>query len=146
MIKEFLEEQVQRINNRSFIELDPVQFPRRYESLQDIEIVSFCVATIAWGRREMILRSAERMLAKMGESPCEYVMHEGYETLGEANVHRTFFEPDLAYMLRGFHKILAENESKFYEFVQIFVFYVPQDGLSKTGAFPQKTFVQKIAR
>lgn len=110
-MKDFLEEQVQRINNKSFIETDPVQFPRRYERLQDIEIVSFCVATIAWGRREMILRSAERMLAKMGESPYEYVMREGYETLGEANVHRTFFEPDLAYMLRGFHKILSENES-----------------------------------
>ncbi|GHV72474.1 TIGR02757 family protein [Bacteroidia bacterium] len=111
MMKEFLEKQVQRINNKAFIETDPVQFLHRYERLQDIEIVSFCVATIAWGRREMILHSAERMLAKMGESPYEYVMCEGYEMLGEANVHRTFFEPDLAYMLRGFHKILSENES-----------------------------------
>ena len=110
-MKNFLDEQVQFINTPAFIAADPVQFPHRYKRLQDIEIVSFIVATIAWGRREMILRDAERMLSVMGESPYNYVMNEDYKNLGTKNVHRTFFEDDLAYLLRGFHKIYTENES-----------------------------------
>ena len=42
-IKELLDAEAARINNPGFIEKDPVQFPRRFELLQDIEIVSFLV-------------------------------------------------------------------------------------------------------
>ena len=109
-IKEYLDEHAERINKPSFIEDDPVKFPHRYKDLRDIEIVSFLVSTIAWGKRTIILRDAERMLAKIGNSPYDYVMSEGYEKLGTANVHRTFFENDMAYMLRGFrHFYLSHN-------------------------------------
>jgi uncharacterized protein (TIGR02757 family) len=101
-IKAYLDEHAERINRPAFIDSDPVQFPRRYKNLQDIEIVSFSVAAIAWGKRSLILRDAERMLAKMGECPYDYVMNEGYKNLGTANVHRTFFEQNMTYMLRGF--------------------------------------------
>ena len=110
-MKNFLDEQVQLINTPSFIESDPVQFPRRYKRLQDIEIVSFVVSAITWGKREMILRNADRMLAKMGDSPYDFVMNEDYHVFGKENIHRTFFEPDLAYMLHGFRKIFSENDS-----------------------------------
>jgi len=110
-IKSYLDEYVEKINTPAFIDDDPVQFPRRYSDLRDIEIVSFTVTTIAWGKRQMILRNAERMLAKMGVSPYDYVMSEGYKNLGIANVHRTFFEHNLAYMLRGFKKFYSDNES-----------------------------------
>ena len=110
-IKAYLDEHAERINRPSFIENDPVKFPRRYKNLRDVEIVSFLVATIAWGKRTMILRDAERMLAKIGNSPYDYVMSEGYEKLGTANVHRTFFENDMAYMLRGFRHFYSLYES-----------------------------------
>ena len=110
-IKEYLDEHVMRINHPSFVEDDPVKFPRRYKDLRDIEIVSFLVATIAWGKRAMILRNAERMLSKTGNSPYDYVMSKGYEKLGTANVHRTFFENDMAYILRGFRHFYLIYES-----------------------------------
>jgi uncharacterized protein (TIGR02757 family) len=110
-IKSFLDEQVVRYNTPSFIECDPVQFPRRYRMLQDIEIVSFTVASIAWGKRSMILRNAEKMLARMGDSPYDFVMNEDYRALGAANVHRTFFESDLAYMMRGFRQVFLKYGS-----------------------------------
>ena len=110
-IKEYLDEHAERINNHSFIKDDPVKFPRRYKDLCDIEIVSFLVATIAWGKRTMILRDAERMLAKTGNSPYDYVMSKGYEKLGTTNVHRTFFENDMAYMLRGFRRFYSQHKS-----------------------------------
>ncbi|MDR1407459.1 MAG: TIGR02757 family protein [Tannerella sp.] len=110
-IKVFLDEQLARTNTPAFAANDPVQFPRRYARLQDIEVVSFAVATIAWGNRRMILNNAARMLSNWGDSPYDYVMNEGYRALGKANVHRTFFEPDLAYMLRGFRHIFTSYGS-----------------------------------
>ncbi|MDR3251232.1 MAG: TIGR02757 family protein [Tannerella sp.] len=110
-IKEYLDRHAERINSPSFIDDDPVRFPHRYKDLKDIEIVSFLVANIAWGNRKMILRDAERMLAKLGDRPYGYVMAEEYERLGTANVHRTFFEHDMAYMLRGFRRFYSLYES-----------------------------------
>ena len=110
-LKAYLDEQTIRINTAAFIENDPVKFPHRYTRLQDVEITAFLTATIAWGNRTMILRSAERMLSKMGASPYDFVMNEGYKTFGTANIHRIFFEPDLKYMLKGFRNILLNFNS-----------------------------------
>lgn len=105
-IKELLESEAKRINNPSFIDKDPVQFPRRYETLQDIEIVSFLSAMLAWGNRKMICRDIERMLSLMDNNPYAYVMEKGYEDLDpKLNIHRTFFASHLQHFLRGLRKI-----------------------------------------
>ena len=101
-IKEYLDNLVERNNTEAFIKDDPVQFPHRYSNLRDIEIVSFLVATIAWGNRKMILNSANRMLEIMGHSPYDYVMSGGWEKLDDGKcVHRTFFGRDLKYYCKG---------------------------------------------
>ena len=56
----------------------------------------------------MILNSATRMFAKMGSSPYDFVMSEGYAQLGSANIHRTFFEKDLVYLCRGLRACYLE--------------------------------------
>jgi uncharacterized protein (TIGR02757 family) len=110
-IKALLDENVARYNTPAFIKDDPVQFSHRYSVQQDIEIVSFVVAHISWGKRAMILRDAERMLALMGSSPYDYVASGGFSSLGNANVHRTFFQNDLKYFLAGFERILRKYNS-----------------------------------
>ena len=111
-LKVLLDELAERYNTASFIDDDPVQFPHRYSLLQDIEIVSFLTATIAWGRRAMILNSAKKMLNLMGTSPYDYVMSGGWETLGERrSLHRTFFTDDLAYICRGLKKLYTQHQS-----------------------------------
>ncbi len=99
------------VNSCRFIPHDPVQFPRRYPHLQDAEIVALLTATIAWGRRSLILRDAERMLVKLGSSPYRYVLCGDFRTLGQDNVHRTFFEQDLRYYLLGLKRIYERHES-----------------------------------
>lgn len=49
-IKNHLDLLVERYNTEEFIKDDPVQFPHRYKEKRDIEIVSFLIATIAWGK------------------------------------------------------------------------------------------------
>ena len=101
-LKGYLDALVEKNNTVDFIKDDPVQFPHRYSDIHDIEIVSFLVATIAWGNRKMILNNANKMLEMMGKSPYDYVMSGGYEKLEDANcVHRTFFGRDLKYYCRG---------------------------------------------
>ncbi|MEG1685922.1 MAG: TIGR02757 family protein [Bacteroides sp.] len=110
-IKERLDELAQRYNTSSFIEHDPVQFPHRYVVLQDIEISALLTAIISWGNRASILKSAEKMLALMGNSPYDYVMSEGYCRLRDGNIHRTFFETDLLYMCVGLRAIYNQYNS-----------------------------------
>ncbi|MDE6717505.1 MAG: TIGR02757 family protein [Muribaculaceae bacterium] len=107
-----LDSEATRINRPEFIESDPVQFPRRFSDPRDIEIAAFLSAIIAWGKRTMICRDAERMLALMGNEPYLYTMEEGYLDLDPSlNIHRTFFARDLAHFLRGMRRIMADYGS-----------------------------------
>ncbi|MDR0290164.1 MAG: TIGR02757 family protein [Treponema sp.] len=99
-----------------FIAHDPVQFPHRFaalarKNLVDIEIAAFLAATIAWGRRDLIIRSAEKMFALMGPSPADFVMQGNYRKLKNNNIHRTFFEGDLKYFCKGFKSCYAKYGS-----------------------------------
>lgn len=110
-IKTHLDALVSKYNTPGFVEKDPIQFPRRYSSLQDIEITSFLVATISWGNRTAILKSADKMLHLMGNSPYDFIMNEGYKHLGTKNIHRTFFEYDLYYICNGLQAIYQTNST-----------------------------------
>jgi uncharacterized protein (TIGR02757 family) len=118
-IKARLDFWAKRTNTPEFAAGDPVQFPRRYSRAADAEAACFLVSVIAWGRREMILRSAQRMLGAMGGSPYDYIMSGGWKKLcagknaggGRVCVHRTFFEDDLAYLCRGLRACLRKYGS-----------------------------------
>lgn len=111
-VRELLDSEAKRINSPAFIDADPVQFPRRYSSLPDIEIAALLSATIAWGNRTMICRDCDRMLSMMDSSPYAYVIDEAYETLDpDRNIHRTFFNRNLQYYMRGLHSIYKRYES-----------------------------------
>ena len=115
-LKGYVEELVAKNNTEAFIKDDPVQFPHRYSDKRDIEIVSFLVATIAWGNRKMILNNANKMLGMMGKSPYDYVMSGGWENLDDAKcVHRTFFNRDLKYYCRGLNFIYKQLEVGSYQ-------------------------------
>lgn len=93
-IAELLNVEAERLNSPDFIAADPVQFPRRYTEQRDVEAAALLCATIAWGKRSMICRNCERMLALMDGRPAAYIMDAAYEELRpEDNVHRTFLMP-----------------------------------------------------
>ena len=105
-LKEFLDCEAARINSVDFIASDPVQFPRRFSALRDIEIVSLLSATIAWGNRKMICNNCNKMLEIMQGDPAAFVDDEAYEALpDDLNIHRTFFARNFKYLLRGLRHI-----------------------------------------
>ena len=111
-LRELLDSEAARINSPAFIDADPVQFPRRFDDVRDIEIAGLLSAIIAWGNRKMICRDAERMLSLMDHQPYAYVMDEGYEDLpADQNLHRTFFGRHFQYFLRGMRRIYKDYGS-----------------------------------
>ncbi|MDR0668974.1 MAG: TIGR02757 family protein [Treponema sp.] len=103
-----LEDWYRKVNRPEFVNSDPVLFPRRFSDPADIEIAAFLAGVIAWGRRDLILKSGERLFSLLRGGPFAFVMAGRYRSLRNrrdcpsgACIHRTFFEEDLAYFCRG---------------------------------------------
>ena len=108
-IKAFLEEKYLQYNNPSFIECDPISIPHSYSDNCDREISGFLTAAIAWGRRDLILRSSRLMLEMMDNSPHEFIMAANENELSRFSrfVHRTFNGTDCVYFLRALRHIYS---------------------------------------
>lgn len=107
-LRALLDSEAERINSAAFIADDPVQFPRRFSDQRDVEIMALLSAVIAWGRRAMICRDAERLIDIMRSEPYAYLMSGDYETLDPArNLHRTFFARHFIQMMRGLRRIYS---------------------------------------
>ncbi|MDW8334963.1 MAG: DUF2400 family protein, partial [Bacteroidia bacterium] len=65
-IKFILDERVKRYKRPEFIARDPICVPHRFDKREDVEISALLTATLAWGRREQIIRSAQRLMSLMG--------------------------------------------------------------------------------
>ncbi|MDX9929835.1 MAG: TIGR02757 family protein [Bacteroidales bacterium] len=112
-MKEFLDEKHDLYNNTSFIENDPVSIPHRFDRLQDIEISGFLSATIAWGRRDLILRGAGILLEKMENAPHYFVTEapeDEFEVLSDF-VYRTFNGVDCVSFMKSLRNIYLNYSS-----------------------------------
>ena len=75
-LKIFLNEKADLYDHPEFIADDPIQIPHRFSLQQDIEIAGFLAATISWGNRKAIIRSADKMLDIMGNSPYDFILNQ----------------------------------------------------------------------
>lgn len=111
-LKNILDEAVSNINTPEFIPSDPVRFPHLFSNQRDIEIVSLLISTIAWGKRQMILRNGEKLLEILHGEPYHFVCEGNIDAIdSERNIHRTFFGRDLAYYLRGLRAVYSKYET-----------------------------------
>jgi uncharacterized protein (TIGR02757 family) len=112
-IKAFLDEKYLQYNTPAFIECDPISIPHSFTELHDREISGFLIAAIAWGRRDLILRSGRLMLDLMDNSPFEFIMSANENELLRFSrfVHRTFNGTDCIYFIKGLRNIYSSFES-----------------------------------
>ncbi len=106
-LKEFLDEKVDFYNNPNFIETDPIQIPHLFSTKEDIEIMGFLIATIAWGNRKSIINNGHKLVEIMGNSPYDFIQNysEQNKKLLSGFVHRTFNEEDLHYFFLSLQHI-----------------------------------------
>lgn len=109
-LQEFLDEKVEKFNRPGFIEKDPIQIPHRFSRKEDVEISAFLTATIAWGRRNMIIRNANQMMALMDNAPYDFITQHEEDDLKifEKFVHRTFQAEDLKFFIKRL-KVIYNN-------------------------------------
>jgi uncharacterized protein (TIGR02757 family) len=120
-MRAFLDEMVNLYNTTNFIEHDPIQIPHMYTIKEDIEISGFLAATISWGNRTSIVKSAKRMLELMGNSPYDFIMNHRDKHLKKLDgfVHRTFNSTDLHTFIRALNNLYLNRnglESIFTEY------------------------------
>ena len=110
-LKEFLDSKVLEYNQPKFIESDPIQIPHQFSLKEDIEISGFLTTTIAWGNRKMIIRSANRMMELMGNSPYDFVLNHSDKDLKgfESFVHRTFNSIDFIHFIKSLNNIYKNH-------------------------------------
>ena len=120
-LKSFLDEKAEQYNHPNFVLGDPIQMLHRFELKQDIEIIGFLTATIAWGNRKSIIKSAEKMLMTMGNSPYDFVMNfkeKDFEKMENKAIHRTFSLEDFQFFQEGetnFYHALERFRNTFFE-------------------------------
>ena len=109
-MRELLEQLHDRYNNESFIEADPISVPHSFTNPVDREIAGFLAATIAWGNRRAIVKSAHRMMRYMDNAPEDFVRNatEGDMEYLRSYIHRTFNGVDFQDFVRGLRHIVTE--------------------------------------
>jgi len=110
-LRDLLDARVDLYNRPEFIGLDPISIPHRFNAREDIETSGFLAATIAWGNRVAILRSAGRMMDIMGNTPYDFIInHKESDLKGiEGAMHRTFNAEDFIYFIEALKYIYLEK-------------------------------------
>ncbi|HCQ29872.1 MAG TPA: TIGR02757 family protein [Flavobacteriales bacterium] len=113
LIKEFLDEKEMQYNSPEFIDTDPICIPHRFKRKEDIEIAGFLTATIAWGKRSMIIKNALQMMELMDDAPYDFVMNASENELKymKSFKHRTFNGEDMRFFILRSKDIYQEYSS-----------------------------------
>ncbi|MFO8001740.1 MAG: TIGR02757 family protein [Marinilabilia sp.] len=123
-LKIFLDEKAAFYESRWFIDDDPVKIPHLFSKKEDIEIAGFLTATIAWGKRDLILRAARQIMERMDMSPHAFLLDASRVEIDHFSdfVYRTFSGIDARYFLKalailyrdhgGLHEVFSRGHQK----------------------------------
>lgn len=106
-LKTFLDQKYEAYNNPSFIHSDPICIPHQFTRKEDIEVAGFLTALISWGRRNQIIKSANRLMQLMDNSPYDFITGSNeteFKCLTRF-VYRTFNADDLSFMVYALRNI-----------------------------------------
>ncbi|WP_345953081.1 TIGR02757 family protein [Mucilaginibacter sp. PAMB04168] len=112
-IKAFLDSKVAQYNRPEFIENDPIIIPHQFTLQQDIEIMGFWAATLAWGQRVTIIKKCRELIALMDGAPYDFIVNHQEPDLKRllSFKHRTFNDVDTLYFISFFKQHYKQYES-----------------------------------
>lgn len=112
-IIDLLNEKFVKYNQKDFIENDPISVPHGFTKKQDIEIAAFFAAILAWGQRKTIINKCNELMARMDNSPYDFVKNAKDSDLKilEGFKHRTFNDFDLLFTIEFFKKHYSKHQS-----------------------------------
>jgi uncharacterized protein (TIGR02757 family) len=103
-LKAFLDQKVAQYNRPEFIANDPVSIPHMFSKKQDIEIMGFWAATLAWGQRVTIINKCKELITLMDGAPYDFIINHEEPDLKKLLhfKHRTFNDIDTLYFISFF--------------------------------------------
>ncbi|TAH27628.1 MAG: TIGR02757 family protein [Cytophagales bacterium] len=112
-IRNFLDLKVEKYNKIEFISNDPILIPHLFQKKQDIEIMGFFAATLAWGQRITIINSCKKLIQLFENEPHKFITTSSENEFKrfEGFVHRTFNDTDLLYFISFFRYYYKNNET-----------------------------------
>lgn len=112
-LKAFLDSKVDQYNRVQFIENDPIVIPHQFSVKQDIEIMGFFAAMLAWGQRKTIINKCNELIKRMDGSPFDFILNHCDADLKAllGFKHRTFNDTDLLYFVHFFKHHFTYNNS-----------------------------------
>ncbi|TDE16255.1 TIGR02757 family protein [Dyadobacter psychrotolerans] len=112
-VSDLLEKKAVQYNRPAFIPHDPISIPHRFSKKQDIEIMGFWAAMLAWGQRKTIINKCIELSELMDNAPHDFVLnHQEQDLKRFLNFkHRTFNATDALYFLHFFQNYYQEHES-----------------------------------
>src|SRR5882757_9905638 len=112
-LQAFLDAKVTQYNQPGFITNDPVSIPHMFSKKQDIEIMGFWAATLAWGQRVTIIKKCRELIDLMDGAPYDFIMnHEDVDLKKLLNFkHRTFNDIDTLYFISFFRYHYSKHQS-----------------------------------
>ena len=110
-LHDLLEHLHDKYNREDFIESDPISIPHMFSDRHDQEIAGFLAATIAWGNRKAIVKSARRMVQYMDYAPSDFVRNASDKELEHLRsyVHRTFNGQDFTDFVLSLRHIISNH-------------------------------------
>jgi len=110
---EFLQCKYEQYNCPDFIPHDPISIPHRFSKKQDIEIMGFWAAMLAWGQRKTIINKSLELAALMDNAPHDFIYNHQESDLKRFLTfkHRTFNATDTLYFLHFFQGFYRKNDS-----------------------------------
>lgn len=117
---ELIEKKYKAYNNATFIQDDPISLPHQFSKLQDIEIIGFWIAMLAWGNRKSIIASGKKLVQLMDGAPHEFILHHQDSDLKRLLdfKHRTFNTTDTLYFVEFLNHHYRHHSSLETAFIQ----------------------------
>ncbi len=112
-ILDLLNQKAIQYNNPEFIESDPISIPHAYSNKHDIEISGFLTSVISWGRRAAILKSANKLMELMDNSPYDFLTNSADIEFKRFSgfVYRTFNSDDCLFLITALRNIYSRSDS-----------------------------------
>lgn len=109
-LKPLLDEINDKVEQPDYIQYDPVQFMHAFTEKKDMEIAGFLAATLAWGRRDIVISKVDNLLKRMDYAPYQFVMtyNQSVYHRFDAFRHRTFKPIDIHGLLLSLKMIYSE--------------------------------------
>lgn len=135
-LKSFLDAKVAQYNRPEFVENDPIVIPHLFSQKQDIEIMGFWAATLAWGQRVTIIKKCKELIALMDGAPYDFIINHEEPDLKKLLKfkHRTFNDVDTLYFIAFFRQHYERFESLEDAFMSPGFLKGEQEGLSAENA------------